>query len=75
MNIDQEIQNYKNELKQLENQKMDLEKQIIIQEERMRSLKELLLSEYGTNDEVQLLKIKENLEKEIFDLKKTIEEQ
>jgi hypothetical protein len=72
MNVDQELLKYKNEVQGLELKKSDLEKQIIIQDERIRSLKEQLLTEYGTDDEAELLKIKENLEKEILELKEKI---
>jgi len=72
INIDQELQKYKTEVQQLEAKKAEIEKQIIIQDERIRSLKEQLLSEYGTDDEAKLLKIKENLENEIQELKKKI---
>jgi len=70
--IEQELQKYKNEVQQLNNQKAEIEKQIIIQDERIRSLKEQLLVEYGTDDESELLKIKEKLEKEIQELKEQI---
>jgi predicted nucleic acid-binding Zn-ribbon protein len=70
--IDQEIQTIKNEVQTLNAQKLEIEKQIIIQDERIRSLKEQLLAEYGTDDEAELLKIKENLEKEIQELKEKI---
>jgi len=71
-NIDQEINKYKKEVNVLETQKSEMEKQIIIQEERIRSLKEQLLSEYGTDNEADLLNIKTNLEKEIQELKEKI---
>ena len=71
-NLDIEIEKYKNEVNALEAQKLELEKQIIVQEERIRSLKEQLLTEYKTDDETKLLNIKVHLEKEIQELKEKI---
>jgi len=71
-NLDMEIEKYKNEVNNLEAQKLELEKQIIVQEERIRSLKEQLITEYKTDDESELLNIKAHLEKEIQELKEKI---
>jgi len=71
-NIENEIAKYQSEVNDLELKKTEIEKQIIIQDERIRSLKEQLMNEYGTDNEVELSKIKETLEKEIQELKEKI---
>lgn len=72
--LDDEILSSTNEVNSLQKQIDDTNTQIIIQNERMRQLKEQLKSEYGCDTEEELIAIKNNLLNDIQDLKNKLSE-
>ena len=66
--IRQKLQQYEAEKLKLENNIKDIERNIIIKQERINQVKENLEKAYGTIDVNELNKIEEKLETEIQDL-------
>jgi len=71
--INNKLQVYQHKKNELEQSLKTIEKEIIIQEERIKQVQENLISTYGTSDEKELKLISEKLEKEVLDIEKTLE--
>ena len=72
-NLSIKAQEYKQKLSELQNQKQEIERQMIILEEQYKQYQEKIEQAFGTSDPEQLKNIAEGYLKEIEELEKTLE--
>ena len=70
--LHKKIAQYQTEKTELDHQIRDLEKEIIIKEERIKQVQENLVNTYGTSDPDELVNIVKKLENEIIELEKNL---